>query len=178
MKTFLRILTPLLLAVAALSCTKAGDHRDVVRYEPDWAAVYEYPLDGTEHRGVGLMLVQGRTDEDLNLSSTGVVASLVLCVPIGGTEFLPSGTYDLAPEDDSPMLMFGTRDESGGVVGSFVAERLPERSVIKFYALRQGRVTVAVEGGEYHILAELEADGRFFEFDYRGEVQDLGTDAF
>ncbi len=169
---------PFLLSLAALSCSKDGIRQDAVRYEPDWAAAYEYPLPDGQYRGIGLMLVQGRMDDDLNLSSSGVVASLMMYAPAGGTEMLPAGTYDLAAGDDSPLMMMGSRDAEGNLVGSFVAERLPERDVTKFYALKQGSVSIAAEDGGFYIRATLVADGRSFEFEYRGEVQDLGGDAF
>ena len=169
---------PILLPLAALSCSKDGLRQDVTRYEPDWAAAYEYPLNDLQYRGVGLMLVQGRMDDDLNLSSSGVVASLVMYAPAGCTELLPAGTYDLAAGDDSPQMMLGSRDAAGNIIGSFIAERLPERDVTKFYALKQGSVSVAAEGDGFHIRATLVADGRSFEFEYSGEVQDLGGGAY
>ena len=169
---------PILLPLLALSCSKDGLRQEVTRYEPDWAAAYEYPLSASQYRGVGLMLVQGRMDDDLNLSSSGVVASLVMYAPAGGTGLLPTGTYDLAAGDDSPLMMMGSRDASGNLVGSFIAERLPERDVTKFYVLKQGSVSVAAEGDGFHIRATLVADGRSFELEYRGEVQDIGGDAF
>ena len=169
---------PILLPLAAFSCSKDGPRQDVTRYEPDWAAAYEYPLNDLQYRGVGLMLVQGRMDDDLNLSSSGVVASLVMYAPAGCTELLPAGTYDLAAGDDSPQMMHGSRDAAGNIIGSFIAERLPERDVTKFYALKQGSVSVAAEGDGFHIRATLVADGRSFEFEYSGEVQDLGGGAY
>ena len=169
---------PILLPLAALSCSKDGLRQDVTRYEPDWAAAYEYPLNDLQYRGVGLMLVQGRMDDDLNLSSSGVVASLVMYAPAGCTELLPAGTYDLAAGDDSPQMMLGSRDAAGNIIGSFIAERLPERDVTKFYALKQGSVSVAAEGDGFHIRATLVTDGRSFEFEYSGEVQDLGGGAY
>ena len=173
-----RILIPFLLPFLVLSCSKDGLRAEVARYEPTWAAAYEYPLNSGEYRGVGLMLVQGRTDDDLNLSSPGVVASLVMFAPAGDGALLPAGTYDLAAGDEDPLIMMGSRDASGNLVGSFVAERLPERGATRFYALKQGSVTVSQEGKNFHIRASLEAEGRSFEFDYRGEVQDLGGGAY
>ena len=113
---------PILLPLAALSCSKDGPRQESARYELDWAAAYEYPLNDMQYRGVGLMLVQGRMDDDLNLSSSGIVASLVMYAPAGGTELLPTGIYDLAAGDDSPLMMLGSRDAAGNIVGSFVAE--------------------------------------------------------
>ncbi len=174
MKVMLRIILSVLLASMPSACGKSDYPKEVVRYEPTWAAAYEYPVDGSEYRGVALMLVQGRTDDELNLSSPGVAALLVLYAPVDDTRLLPPGTYNLAADDAEPLMMLGFRDDSGNITGSFVAERLPERSVVKLYALRQGRVSVAAEGEEFHIRAELEADGRYFDLDYHGAVQDLG----
>ncbi len=166
----------------ALSCGKFGTSGDASCYEPTWVAAYECPLDIEGYRGIGLMLVQGRTDDDLRLNSSGAAASLVLGARIYDDGILPEGVYGPDAGDGGCLLMPGSRGESGYIEGSSVAERLPDRNLTKSYAVRKGTVTVErvssdADGG-LHIRAELEADGRRFEFEYCGKVQDFGLAAF
>ncbi len=175
-------LISLLLQAIALSCSKFGSSGDAVRYEPTWVAAYACPLGIEGYQGIGLIMVQGRTDEDLRLNSSGAVASLILGTRSRDAGILPEGVYVSGVGDGESLLISGVRGETERVAGSSVAERLPERDAVRFYAVGQGTVTVErvtsdADGG-FHIRAELYADGRRFEFEYCGNVQDLGTDAF
>lgn len=175
-------LISVLLPAIALSCSKFGTSGDASRYEAAWAAAYACPLDVDGYQGVGLILVQGRTDDDLRLNSSGAVASLILGARRHDAGILPEGIYESAGEGGEYLLISGFRGEAERISGSSVAERLPEQSAVKFYAVGRGTVTVervsSDADGELRIRAELEAGGRSFEFEYCGKVQDLGTDAF
>ena len=173
----------LMLAAAFLSgaCDKMGLSDDAVSYEPTWAAVYDYPVSKDDCCGLGLLLVQGRTDDELfSFTSPGAALSLQLCVS-SDTDLIPEGVYSSSTDLSCPSILCPPAGSPFKYGTSFVAERLPDSAVTRFYSVTSGLLKVNVverRDGEkvFLIEAEVEADGRRYKFDYRGPLQDFRDD--
>lgn len=171
MKKF-RIALMLSVAPALVACSKMERAADTVLYEPTWVAVYDYPVSREGVCGVGLVLVQGRTDDDFSFTSPGAALSLKLHAP-QSSGLLPVGEYDSDDVGDSRSIICS----STGDKASFVAERLPDTGETRVLPLSSGELEVGLAGGGGYVLhAVVEAGGRCYEFDYQGPVQDFRSD--
>lgn len=156
------------VVLAFSACSKMDSDDKLIVYEPTWAAVYDHPVGADGSDTIGLVLVQGRTDDDFSFTSSGAALSLVLHA--GNAEILlPEGEYD---SEDGGHLSKSCA--SVGKMVSFIAERLPDSDMTRVFPVDSWTLRVRRGEGEVFIMkAEVEADGRRYEFDYRGSVQDF-----
>lgn len=173
MKTKCRLFGILALALALCSCSRESQMQS-----PDYAFVGEWATliakgETDESRQILLTVVQGRTDEDMSLISSGAVAFLVLNAPPAGDGALASGVYKASSEGKRAYtLNYGLKKDGEFFDGSYIAVRLPGSSYTKFYPVGGGQVSVSAgENGVYEIDAEVDAGGFFFDFEYVGSLQ-------
>ncbi|NLZ19190.1 MAG: hypothetical protein GXY24_02820 [Bacteroidales bacterium] len=171
MKKILRWFLPAAVsALTLVSCSKE-EIGPPVFYQAEWAAAY-YLGDGPAS-GVNayrLDLVQGRTDEDLELISSGAVMRLWINSPVGGIT-LPEGTFQgsVSRDEVNTFHCDGTMSD-GDVRCSYLALRSKTGARTQLYPLESGSLTIRCDSGEYRIEACVQAADREFTFLYEGEI--------
>ncbi len=173
MKTIGRLFCIIALALVLCSCSRERRTQDIdYAFVGEWAALISKGETG-ESRQILLTVVQGRTDEDMSLISSGAVAFLELNVPIADGEVLASGVYNASSDGKGAYtLNYGLKKDGEFFDGSYIAVRLPGSSYANLYPVEGGQVSVAAgENGVYEIDAELDAGGFFWGFEYVGGLQ-------
>ncbi len=160
------------VVLALVACSKMERDADTILYEPTWAAVYDYPVSKDGICGLGLVLVQGRTDDDFSFTSPGAALSLKLHAPqLSG--LLPVGEYDSESLGDGRSIVCSSTGDNA----SFMVERLPDSGETRMLSISSGTLEVwLANGGDYVLRAMVEAGGRSYKFDYQGPVQDFRLD--
>ena len=170
----LRCLLPVAVLLAAVACSKEQTAPDRYEFDAEWAEAYYYGADALG--GVGsyqLDLAQGRTDEDLDLISSGAVVRLLISAPIERGIALPDGLYQgSATRKDAYTFNYGTLQEDKSVAGSYVGLRPRNGSKTQILPIDQGNVAVSVaEDGRYEVRVEVEAAAKTVLFVYHGTIR-------
>ena len=172
MKKILRWFIPVVALLALAACSKERDARDRFEFDAEWAAAYYYGADALG--GVNsfqLDLAQGRTDEDLDLISSGAVVRLLISAPLANSIALPDGLYQgSATPENAYTFYYGSVQADKSISGSYVGVRTGKQT--QFYPIEQGKVSVvAGDGGQYEVRVEVRTDRKSFSFSYLGAIQ-------
>ena len=172
MKMILRCLIAAFACISLFSsCSKEGPElRD--DYQAEWAAAY-YLGPGTAE-GVNaflLDLAQGRTDEDLELISSGAVMRLWVNSPVSGDISLPGGQYQgSVARDEVYTFHCDGQLSDGDVRSSYLGLRNRTAAQTQYFPIESGSLTVRRDGGAYRLTIRVQAGGREFTFAYEGEI--------
>ncbi|MCR4860085.1 MAG: hypothetical protein K5910_05420 [Bacteroidales bacterium] len=174
MKKILRWFLAAAVLASAMACSKelaiSGRHE----FDAEWAEAYYYGTD--DLGGVGsfqLDLAQGRTNEDLDLISSGAVVRLLISAPLDNSISLPDGLY-LGSETREIAYTFnyGSLQADKTIVGSYVGLRPGRGKQMQLYPIEEGMVSVnAAEDGEYQVSVQVKTASETFQFSYAGVLR-------
>ena len=120
-----------------------------------------------------LNLALGRTDEFLDLISSGAVVRLLISAPIEGSIALPGGLYKgSGTREDAYTFSCGTLQEDKTVSGSYVGIRSGGGKQTQIYPIERGNVTVSLgDDGLYKVDVRVNTAAKSFRFAYIGELR-------
>jgi len=164
-----------LLSLSGCSSLETSDGRDAVprvEVEASWAEAYHKgSLPDSEGEVFGLVLAAGRTDENLNLISTGVLANIILNVP-ESEDGLTDGTYTAA--ESKQTYTFDLGEPSAGsesIAGSQIGVRKADDKTMKLYPIEGGHLTITTSSnGSRKVSAELEISEKTILMDFSGQL--------
>ena len=172
-KIWVRILAVAAVLVAVSACSKE-ELAGRVEFDAEWAAAYFLGTDGASAVGnYQLALVQGRTDEDFALISSGAVLCLRLSAPVADGIQLPDGTYRGFDGREAAFTFDrGEMQADNTVSGSYVGIRPVASNPMQYYPIGEGEASVAFgRNGSYVIEVRVKAEDRSFVFTYGGPVE-------
>ena len=177
MRIRFRLLIPTLVSsLIAISCSKSDmvEGEFVHEMEMEWAVTYLWGSDeeGDEECFYRLMMFLGRTDEELNLISTGAKVSIALKAPENDSATLPEGKYG---RSYAYTLFFGEdtpTDETELMEYSYIELMWGSSDETLHYPVLGGMLKVEVDGnGDYEIEASIVTAGGSYEFVFEGPMQ-------
>lgn len=163
-KSLIFLFLSLAMVLTVPSCTTMDFSKSTLGYEyaADWAAAFFIRQDSTNGMcNYTLTMIQGRTDSEDNLISSGAIISLNLSAPPSNGYELPTGTYD---------NMTGTKGEYTFDNNSYIAVRLSRASAVQIMKIDTGSVTVSMNGDEYSVRAVVVAGNNTYTFTYSGFI--------
>ena len=165
----------LLMLMLATSCS-AFDFSETetgYEYDAEWASAYYLGTRAESGTSTYLLaMVQGRTDGDMELVSSGAAVFVVLNAPQSNDIALPSGKYDGITSTDNEPFTFGIGKINGETVsGSYIGVKLSAKAEMQRFPIESGNVTITSTGDdEYSIDVEVKSSSSSFEFSYSGTV--------
>lgn len=169
-----------LSVVSIMGCSSLETNQDDLanmEFEASWAEAYHRgSLSNSDGEVFGLVLVSGRTDENMSLISTGVLASIILNAPKATESQNPSitdGMYIAA--DSKQTYTFDIGEQSSGsdnIKGSQIGVKKADDESMKFYPVEGGRVTITTDSdGTRKVNAELEVEGKTVSITFDGGME-------
>lgn len=162
--------------VGCSSLETKQDALDNIELEASWAEAYHNGVLSTSDNEVfGLVLVSGRTDENLSLISTGALASIILNAPKTSESFTPSlsdGIYIAAGSKQTYTFDLGEKSvKSNEIEGSRIGVKRADTEEMKLYPIEGGQITITSDSdGTRKVIAELKVEGRTVLITFCGEL--------
>ena len=171
MKKILRWFLPAAVAFSAFAACSKEEVQLPDLFKAEYAAAYFLGGDVEGVNAYLLDLAQGRTDENLELISSGAVMRLWINSPVSGDISLPGGTYQGSVSRDRVYTFHCDGQAADGDVRcSYLVLRFDSGAQAQNYPIQGGSMSIKAEAGKYELTVAVQTDDREFTFTYDGEI--------